>query len=104
MVETNRVFVINIINDIWSWIEADWKSNQLRFVVEVLAWCGSVGCALILAYTAPNPPLHIMYPLWIASSGMYGWASWSRRSFGMLANYALLNTIDVIGYVRMLHS
>jgi len=33
---------------------------------------------------------------------MYGWAAYSRKSFGMLANYLLLVTIDSIGLVRML--
>jgi hypothetical protein len=33
---------------------------------------------------------------------MYAWASWTRKSFGMLANYLLLTTIDTIGLVRML--
>jgi hypothetical protein len=33
---------------------------------------------------------------------MYAWAAWSRKSFGMLANYVLLTTIDTIGLVRML--
>jgi hypothetical protein len=32
---------------------------------------------------------------------MYAWASWTRKSFGMLANYLLLTTIDTIGLLRM---
>jgi hypothetical protein len=34
---------------------------------------------------------------------MYAWASWTRKSFGMLANYILLTTIDSIGLIRMLY-
>jgi hypothetical protein len=33
---------------------------------------------------------------------MYAWASYTRRSFGMLANYVLLTTIDTVGLARML--
>jgi len=33
---------------------------------------------------------------------MYGWAAYSRRSFGMLANYSLLVAIDTVGLTRML--
>ena len=33
---------------------------------------------------------------------MYAWAAYTRRSFGMIANYTLLVTIDSIGLVRML--
>jgi hypothetical protein len=33
---------------------------------------------------------------------MYAWASYTRKSFGMLANYLLLVTIDIVGLIRML--
>jgi len=32
----------------------------------------------------------------------YAWAAWTRKSFGMLANYVLLTLIDSVGLVRML--
>jgi hypothetical protein len=32
---------------------------------------------------------------------MYAWAAYTRKSFGMLANYCLLTTIDTIGLIRM---
>jgi hypothetical protein len=40
--------------------------------------------------------------VWIAGCAMYAWASFTRKSFGMLANYILLTTIDTIGLARML--
>lgn len=55
-----------------------------------------------MALTVPDPPLIILYPFWIAGCAMYGWAAWTRRSFGMLANYLLLTTIDSVGLIRML--
>jgi len=33
---------------------------------------------------------------------MYAWAAYTRKSFGMLANYLLLTTIDTIGFLRMI--
>jgi hypothetical protein len=33
---------------------------------------------------------------------LYAWAAFTRRSFGMLANYILLTTIDTVGLIRML--
>jgi len=33
---------------------------------------------------------------------MYAWASYTRKSFGMLANYILLTTIDTYGLIRMI--
>ena len=84
------------------WIRDDWKSNKFRFCIEVLAWAISIGCSITMAATVPNPPLLVLYPIWIAGCAMYAWASYTRKSFGMLANYLLLVTIDTIGLIRML--
>lgn len=84
------------------WIKSDYRSNRLRFVVEFLAWAISIGCALTMALTVPNPPLLALYPVWITGCAMYAWASWTRKSFGMLANYILLTTIDSVGLLRMM--
>jgi hypothetical protein len=84
------------------WIRDDWKSNKFRFCIEVLAWAISIGCSITMAATVPNPPLLVLYPIWIAGCSMYAWASYTRKSFGMLANYLLLVTIDTIGLIRML--
>jgi hypothetical protein len=92
----------DILADIFKWIQDDWLSNRTRFAVELLAWACSVGCSITMALTVPNPPLHALYPVWISGCAMYAWSAWSRKSFGMLANYILLTTIDSIGLVRML--
>ena len=84
------------------WIKDDWKSHKIRFCVELVAWAISIGCSITMALTVPNPPLLILYPIWIAGCAMYGWAAYTRKSFGMLANYVLLTTIDTIGLIRML--
>lgn len=84
------------------WIKDDWNSYPFRFLVEVVAWAISIGCSIVMALTVPNPPLLILYPIWILGCAMYGWASYTRKSFGMLANYLLLTTIDTIGLIRML--
>ena len=84
------------------WIKDDFKSHPVRFIVELLAWAISIGCSITMALTVPNPPLLALYPIWIAGCAMYAWASWTRKSFGMLANYILLTTIDSVGLVRMI--
>lgn len=85
-----------------SWIKDDWRSNRTRFIVETLAWAISIGCSITMALTVPNPPLIFLYPVWITGCAMYGWAAYTRKSFGMLANYLLLTTIDTIGLMRMI--
>ena len=84
------------------WIKDDFKSHRTRFVVELLAWAISIGCSITMALTVPTPPLLALYPVWIFGCALYAWASWTRKSFGMLANYILLTTIDTVGLLRMI--
>ena len=91
-----------LLTPTFNWIQDDFKSNRIRFVVELVAWAISIGCSVTMALTVPTPPLLALYPVWIAGCAMYAWASWTRKSFGMLANYILLTTIDSVGLARML--
>lgn len=91
-----------ILSNTFVWIKDDWASNRIRFTIELIAWAASIGCAFTMAMTVPNPPLFTLYPIWIFGCAMYAWAAWSRKSFGMLANYILLTTIDSFGLIRML--
>ena len=93
----------NILTGIFEWIKSDYKTHPFRFVMEVLAWAISIGCSVTMAATVPTPPLLALYPVWIAGCAIYAWAAWTRRSFGMLANYVLLTTIDSIALIRMLN-
>ena len=87
--------------NIWEWVKDDWKSNRVRFCIEVVAWILSVGCALTMAITVPNPPLKYLYIPWVTSTATYAWCAYSRRSFGMLSNYFLLFVIDFTALSRM---
>jgi hypothetical protein len=94
--------MFNILVDIFKWIQDDYRTNRFRFAVELLAWAISIGCSITMALTVPTPPLLAMYPIWILGCSMYAWAAYTRKSFGMLANYILLTTIDSVGLARML--
>ena len=92
----------DLFYNLFEWIKDDWKSNRVRFLVELFAWAISIGCAITMAITVPNPPLLALYPVWIAGCAMYAWAAYTRKSFGMLANYILLTAIDTFGLIRMI--
>lgn len=94
--------MLDLFKPTFDWIRDDFTSNRLRFIVELCAWLFSIGCSLTMAITVPNPPLVYLYPVWISGCAMYAWAAFSRKSFGMLANYLLLTTIDMVGLFRML--
>ena len=93
--------MLDIFQPTLQWIKDDWHSHKFRFIVELLAWAVSIGCSITMAVTVPSPPLLALYPVWIAGCAMYAWASYTRKSFGMLANYMLLVTIDSVGLIRM---
>lgn len=82
------------------WIKNDYKSNAPRFCLEVIAWVLSIACALTMALTVPSPPLKYLYIPWVISTAVYAGCAYSRRSFGMLANYILLAIIDGTALVR----
>ena len=92
----------DIFYGIFNWIKDDYRTHPFRFIIELLAWGISIGCSIAMALTVPNPPLLTLYPIWIIGCGLYAWASFTRKSFGMLANYVLLVTIDSVGLIRML--
>jgi hypothetical protein len=92
----------NILLNTFDWIRDDFRSNRIRFLVELLAWAISIGCSITMAVTVPSPPLLVLYPIWILGCSLYAWAAFTRKSFGMLANYILLTTIDTVGLARML--
>jgi hypothetical protein len=91
-----------LLKPTFDWIRDDWNSHPLRFFIELLAWAISIGCSITMAVTVPNPPLLALYPVWIAGCAMYAWAAYTRKSFGMLANYILLTAIDTFVLARML--
>lgn len=92
----------SILVGITTWIRDDFRSYPVRFCVELLAWAISIGCSITMALTVPTPPLIYLYPIWILGCSMYAWAAWTRKSFGMIANYMLLVTIDTVGLTRMI--
>jgi hypothetical protein len=91
----------DLLKPTFDWIKDDYTSNRFRFIVELVAWAISIGCSITMAVTVPTPPLLTLYPIWIIGCSLYAWAAWTRKSFGMLANYLLLTTIDTIGLIRM---
>jgi hypothetical protein len=91
-----------LIASVVGYIRDDWQENPVRCVLEILAWFMSIGCALAMALTVPTPPFLILYPIFITQCAIFAWASKTRGSTGMLANYLLLVTIDSVALVKML--
>ena len=81
--------------------------KTLEVINSALSWKLLLGLFLLVVLSLwlsqfLPPPLLILYSIWILGCSMYAWASWTRRSVGMFANYLLLVTIDSVGLIRML--
>lgn len=90
-----------LLTNITTYIKNDWKDNPFRCFLEIFAWFLSIGCSLTMATTLPHPPFLILYPLFILQCAIFGWAAYTRRSTGMVANYALLVGIDSVALTRL---
>jgi len=95
--------ITNTIVNIYNWAVGDYKEWPTRFVLEITAWFMSLGCSLTLAAGATDPLFIWLYPVFITQCAIFGWAAWTRKSTGMVANYVLLVTIDLIGYIRLIN-
>lgn len=94
--------MIGIFKNVFEWVQDDWKSNPFRFCVELISWFMSIGANIMFAMTVPNVPFILYLSITVTGCAMYAWSAWSRRSFGMLANYLLLTFIDSYGLIKVL--
>lgn len=94
--------MLDAIVDVFKWAKEDYKEFRVRFILEVVAWMGSIGCAIVMAITLPHPPFIFLYPIFMMQCAIFGWVSYTRKSFGMMCNALLLVSIDITAYTRLL--
>jgi hypothetical protein len=94
--------MIDLFRSTYNWARRDYQEWPLRFFLEITAWFMSICCTIWMGATLPNPPFLILYPLFIIQCTVFGWAAWTRRSTGMVANYLLIVTIDVVALIRLI--
>ena len=91
-----------MLKDTINWIKNDYREHPVRFTLEIIAWFMSIGCTIWMGATLPNPPFLILYPLFIVQCAIFGWAAWTRGSTGMLLNYLLIVTIDIVAITNLI--
>lgn len=85
-----------------NYIRADYQAHPLRFGLELVAWVMSIGCTILMGATLPNPPFLFLYPAFIIQCMIFAWAAWTRGSTGMMMNYILISSIDLVAITRIL--
>jgi hypothetical protein len=95
--------ITNTFVNVYNWAKRDYKEWPTRFTLEITAWFMSLACSLVLATAVTDPLFFYLYPIFIVQCAIFGWAAWTRKSTGMVANYTLLVTIDLVGYIRLIN-
>lgn len=93
---------MKMLTSIYEWAKHDYTSYPLRFILEVFAWLVGMFCCITMALTVPNPPLLMLYPLWMLCCSVYAWSAWTRGSLGIMANSMLVAAVDGFGLIRLL--
>lgn len=85
------------IRDFWS---ASWRSDPQAFVLELISFVVTVIASFMMAFTAAQPDLRIIYPIFFIGSAAGCWAYFRRQLAWpvMLTGYFM--TINVFGFGR----
>lgn len=94
---------MRLIRRVSKYIRDDWRSSPLRVIAEIFAWACSVVSAVIFAATAPDIPIIPIYGIFMSGATAAAWAAYTRGSFGLLANYVFIVSIDAVGLIRMIY-
>lgn len=92
----------NLWNLFTDYVRKDWESSPIRTILELYGWAVTTSSSLIFAFTVPNPPFMILYPLWISALFALTYCAFTRGSVGMVALNLSMIVIDIIGYSRLL--
>lgn len=84
------------------WIADDYRSNPVRFCIEVTGMVSNFIASLILMWYSPNPPMFVAYIFFITASILLMSAAFSRQSFGFTFMYLGYIVIDFIGFIKTL--
>lgn len=84
------------------WIADDYKSNPVRFIVEVTGMISNLMASIILMLYSPTPPMFWAYIFFLTASVLLMSAAFSRKSFGFTAMYLGYLIIDLIGFIKTL--
>lgn len=82
------------------WIAEDYRSNPMRFCVEVTGMLANFTASLILMWYSPNPPMFWAYIFFITASILLMSAAFSRKSFGFTFMYLGYIIVDTIGFIK----
>lgn len=84
------------------WIADDYRSNPVRFIIEVAGMISNLMASIVLMLYSPNPPMFWAYIFFLTASVLLMSAAFSRKSFGFTVMYLGYLVIDLIGFIKTL--
>lgn len=81
---------------------ADYKTNPLRFSLEIICLFLNAIAAGYLAFTADNPNMLTIYIVWVFASIFGAIAAYMRTSFGVVALNVMFLIFDFVGIAKVL--
>ena len=81
------------------WVNA-YQSNPTLFWVECAAVMFTVAGSLILAVSAKNPDMSLVYPLFFVGSTMQVYVSYKRSAAWIMVLTAYFVAVNVLGFGR----
>jgi len=83
--------------DFWS---ASFRSDRVAFAFELVSFIFTVGGSTLMAFTADNPNLTLVYPLFFVGSVTQTYASWRRGAAWIMLLTIYFSIVNVLGFGR----
>ena len=84
------------------WIQDDYTSHPVRFVIEALGMIFNLSAALLMAFMSPTPNMFWVYILFLTATSFLILAAVHRKSTGFLVMYVGYLLIDGFGFIKTL--
>jgi len=85
------------IREFWS---ASFRSDPRAFVLELISFSVTVVASAMMAYTAANPDMRVIYPIFFVGSFAGCWAYFRRQLAWPMLLTAYFMTMNIWGFGR----
>lgn len=92
---------MTLIKTIWkNWCH-DIVHNPKLFYVEIVSTLMNMAASVLMGFMSSNPPLLIIFSLWIVGSVGMAWASFKRDAAWMLVLMTFYTVMNIVGFLGL---
>ncbi len=96
------IIFMTILKDVINHWVKDWKNNKKLFFLEFFGTLLSIVGTVTLSVLSKNPPILIIYSIWIFSSSMLCLSAYKRKAswfFLLMAFNVFMNIVGITVYM-----